>query len=630
MIIDGGDGLNDYGRLISCGELPDNFTALSAYVPGEGLLVLEAQQRVLRFLLNCCEQILKISSLDDVELCYSSNQPRSPYFRRSQHVGFESLLLVETAEAPYRLPLKTDFDFIESLLSSTLSKAIHHIWMLREDPTYLRNILEEIKDHQPAAWQEAADENNEGNPSLQTKGEKIFTARGCKAMASEMYYRLEFFTEFHKQSQVLSQLHKQHAATLHHSKELPEEFKHAIVRFLFYGHRILSYLLSTLLYSVTNSRPWRRFFVLKPSDKSSGFDAFKVMKTPRFEAFEITRIPGVDMNGVQKRAIALLHALGRCCSSTTLLRHLHPVEDFAKFLDSTPEAHHLITNRVADILGDVALVSYCIVQIFYFLPWSREFDMMLNDMDGALTNELCQRKDWSAFEGVDEKSLRIVAKSADLNLSKFVQEKPSANSAVQAKRLSNGEKSLDAFWTTFDKVVFTKCGSLEGSPYRDVFSHSRVMRRTTDWDASTKRLVYLYKPLSTIYVDESAEDEGTHTAEADMTKPKPAPIGVDKRSLRIFKVLLYSSSDNTKNHMKWNDFRHAMTSSGLFTEVKFYPFLRLFKRTGGQGGYIQFPEYDALRQSVPKLVQRVYGRRLAWEFGWEDTHFVLDEYLPAR
>lgn len=401
MILNDVGGPENYAKLISFGELPSNYSGLPAYIPGEGLLVLEAQQRVLSFLIICCQHLLESVSVHTLIPSWTLELPLPPPLPERQPGSFESLLRVETTEAPYHLPRETDFDRIESILGGALSAAIDHIWMLREDPYYFMQILAEIEDHQPETGQTAAGKTSESDPSLPTNPRGLIS--GYRTMASEMYYRLELFAELHKQSQLLSHLHKKHAATLRPSQVLPGEFGHAMARFLFYAHRTLSYLLRTFMYNVIMSPPWRRFFNLELSDASPGSDAFtKAMIMPVDDAFEFTRMPGVGMDEMQTRTFSLLYALGSCFNSTALLRYFQPVEELAEFFEChKPDACNLVTDRVAKMIGEVAVVSHCIVQIYYFLPWARCFDKMTNGMNNVLTNELDQRKGWTTFKDVD-------------------------------------------------------------------------------------------------------------------------------------------------------------------------------------------------------------------------------------
>lgn len=58
MILHGAYDAGEYGKLISWDEHPDAFKWLhnrKQFLPGEGLVILEAQERLIQFLVACCQ-----------------------------------------------------------------------------------------------------------------------------------------------------------------------------------------------------------------------------------------------------------------------------------------------------------------------------------------------------------------------------------------------------------------------------------------------------------------------------------------------------------------------------------------------------------------------------------------------
>jgi hypothetical protein len=145
LVDDGDEGC--YGKLWSLHEHPDKCAALGTRgyaVPHSGLLVLEAQERVLSFLVDCAKLLLHNFTEDSMLL-----SPPSP---------FESTVAAKTkteysswatiaAEAPYRRPANLDFDRISSLLAAKHDEAADHLWSLREDPSYFETHILESKEH---------------------------------------------------------------------------------------------------------------------------------------------------------------------------------------------------------------------------------------------------------------------------------------------------------------------------------------------------------------------------------------------------------------------------------------------------------------------------------------------------
>ncbi|KAJ9490176.1 hypothetical protein VN97_g3097 [Penicillium thymicola] len=111
------ENMKNYGKLVAWSENPDAFewtTNQKQCIPGEGLLILEIQERLLTFLVQCCTQLLH----DIPEPTLTSDSfpilPELPLEREGEISGFESLGVM-AAEAPYRVPAQLDLALVESL-----------------------------------------------------------------------------------------------------------------------------------------------------------------------------------------------------------------------------------------------------------------------------------------------------------------------------------------------------------------------------------------------------------------------------------------------------------------------------------------------------------------------------------
>ena len=104
MLLSGQDTRKTYGRMISWDEDDAAFEMMSTGVglqPGEGLQVMEIQQRKMQFLQKCLELILQDLPLDDSSI---PSQP-TPNFDPTADNGSEWLSLTqEVEEAPYKVP----------------------------------------------------------------------------------------------------------------------------------------------------------------------------------------------------------------------------------------------------------------------------------------------------------------------------------------------------------------------------------------------------------------------------------------------------------------------------------------------------------------------------------------------
>jgi hypothetical protein len=145
LVDDGDEGC--YGKLWSLHEHPDKCAALGTRgyaVPHSGLLVLEAQERVLSFLVDCAKLLLHNFTEDSMLL--SPHSPFESTVAAKTKTGYSSWATI-AAEAPYRRPANLDFDRISSLLAAKHDEAADHLWSLREDPSYFETHILESKEH---------------------------------------------------------------------------------------------------------------------------------------------------------------------------------------------------------------------------------------------------------------------------------------------------------------------------------------------------------------------------------------------------------------------------------------------------------------------------------------------------
>ncbi|PKS05136.1 hypothetical protein jhhlp_008503 [Lomentospora prolificans] len=140
---------SNYGKVVFWDEDADAEALATSgiqFLLSEGLLVLEAQEILLDFLIKLSKQILH-----DIptHLLTSAKYPilPEPEFKcQVETTGFESLAAM-ASEAPYRLPGTLNWERIVSLLEAKTAAAEDHLWSLIEDPGYFAAEVSVSKDH---------------------------------------------------------------------------------------------------------------------------------------------------------------------------------------------------------------------------------------------------------------------------------------------------------------------------------------------------------------------------------------------------------------------------------------------------------------------------------------------------
>ncbi|XWX02099.1 hypothetical protein V2A60_010131 [Cordyceps javanica] len=205
MILHGATPVEEYGKLVAWSDHPDAFEWMHTrkqFLPGEGLVILELQARLLKFLVDCCHDILHEIPMNDLTSEKYVIRPEPSLKIDNEASGFASLAVM-AAEAPYRLPERLDLARLKSLLEAKMSAAEDHVWALREDPTYFLHEFLEVKDHRQEMLK---DTQGKKHPVHNKLREHRLWARVTAGTLIDAYLSLETFTELHRQAEHLQRL----------------------------------------------------------------------------------------------------------------------------------------------------------------------------------------------------------------------------------------------------------------------------------------------------------------------------------------------------------------------------------------------------------------------------------------
>lgn len=129
MVPNGANSPGAYGKLLDWDDHPDAFDWMASqkqFQPGEGLLISEAQERLLAFLVSCCKQILHEVSGGDLTSVAVPIQAEPQLKTEVETNGFDSLAVM-AAEAQYRVLSQLDLARIESLLAARTPATEDHL-----------------------------------------------------------------------------------------------------------------------------------------------------------------------------------------------------------------------------------------------------------------------------------------------------------------------------------------------------------------------------------------------------------------------------------------------------------------------------------------------------------------------
>jgi hypothetical protein len=140
---------SSYGRVVSWrddDEAEEMAQSGRAFDSSIGLLVLEIQERIMKFLVECCKHILhdlnESGSLTDS--IYPTKEALPPITTDSSDYPTAVGLAIERQ---YRAPHVFDFQRLRALVGAKRAEAEDHIWALREDPSYFADTIFEWSEH---------------------------------------------------------------------------------------------------------------------------------------------------------------------------------------------------------------------------------------------------------------------------------------------------------------------------------------------------------------------------------------------------------------------------------------------------------------------------------------------------
>ncbi|KAM7201351.1 C2H2 and C2HC zinc finger [Rhypophila sp. PSN 637] len=647
MMLNGMTSQDEYGKLVFWPvEQPDKirdwFLKKQQFLPGEGLLVLEAQAGLLAFLLSCCHQILHDISPDKLASQEFPVEPEPAV--KDKRAGTVDLLpsLLELAEeAPYTCQ-HLDLNNTISLLAAGLARTQDHIWTLREDPGYYVEQLVEDKEHRAELIK---DVNGALDPFLKTDD---FWAALIFVFLTVSLSKLEEFTDLHNQALELRALQAKHETRgeIKFGSALPSEYMTALLIFR-------KSLQQTADFYLAHLAPMHMCVRLGGADSAE-------ISFQRIEKVDTTVLDLYDIFKVFSHQTSELGDLG------------YPIfaDQVERLIRADPKAKELLSPLVARSIGELSILGECMRQIDTYPPWVREFAWAAHVSNKTVWIE-CAKKAQPSFDialALSASKLEKAGIGHILGQPGRIGEYPAAKKRNKAvvEALQKAETNLDHFWAKIDELLITGLGS------NRFLAGPRTLQRTSDWIEPVKEKAKsttitsssvdsITQPLSSVFLtpttgsdDVSARNEILAAKAKTKVKAKsrgtPGPqasdvqettvaspvsrdchevqddqptFAVDSRALKVFRVLFFDpSAHTTPGEVAWNDFIHAMGSAG-FAAQKLYGSVWHFQPTNLDAERsIQFHEPHP-HGKLPFLTARRYGRRLTRAYGWVGGMFWL-------
>ena len=640
MMFTGRDTPETYGELIGWSDHPEAFhwlTSQRGANPGEGLFILEIQERLYKFLVDCCSAVLHDISEEALADPTVSIAPEPPSVS-SNEAGLASLATT-AAEAPYRLPANLDLKRLESLVAAKLSAAEDHVWTLREDPGYFTETVLDWKEHRQECLPDMQRRKHPVFNSLTQ--ERIFWERVIGNSIVSALVLIETWGSVHEQVVALQRLKEKYADSISPGKDLPEEYAFAFYRLDHHLRQFSKGPINTLKTGFAASPPIRPYFVRLPQD-------------PTNTIIKITKRAGLAEDQTRDELIWIFttmfdeHQLHLAGLNTL-------IDELERMMESDTKAKEFISLWVTDKISDLSVFSQCIHQIELYQPWAATFETEMATREDELN------RDYSKTQKSIEAYVRTKFGGSITSLGtpsggRFYYPVEKRRTRENTEAMMQAEENLDAFWRAVDRELMSKSSI---SPRLQKLLSQRVLQRTPEWVEPAKSpkpgtaapdISILSKPLSELHfqLEQSTErtinrerllapktkvktrgaaqlvETTSETEPLDRHRPDTQPtFAVDNRALKTFKTLFFTPSTSSQpGEVAWGDFLHAMSSTG-FTAEKLYGSVWQFTPTRlDVERSIQFHEPHPSGK-IPFTIARRHGRRLNRAYGWYGGMFVL-------
>jgi hypothetical protein len=192
---------------------------------GRGLQILFLQNKILDFLVTCCQEILHDCNLEDLTPPDSDEEAEyAPLaiLEQNPRANYADV----TANAPFYPRCEFNLDRVVHLISTEAGSAELHVWALRENPGHFSTTYEEINDHDHRHIRDAL-----GRKDAATRSVKIVSST-LNILVAYSHYSLVFWDQMNIQLQIIKALLQDYPDGLDIGSLQPIELRKAMQFFL--------------------------------------------------------------------------------------------------------------------------------------------------------------------------------------------------------------------------------------------------------------------------------------------------------------------------------------------------------------------------------------------------------------
>lgn len=613
--------------------------------PVQGLHILSLQFGMYDFLKECIYLIVPENVEEFIQGTLKANTTgKAPVLvpvQSSHSTGYSSLEAI-VRDSQYRAPTLKDIDRLQALVLGCKKEAEDHVWLLREDPGYFTETVNEHKEHRPELLP-----GFRCGRTHKTGDVGTLWARVLRDTIANCYIDLSVWDKIHgliSEVATLSKKYMNGGVFSGLDSELPSTFSESLINAWSFLELVQLDLIEQLKFGWAASLEVRTHFT-----QHCGPGEDDVVLGVKFKAGR-NRKRDKELEHI----VQLFKYLWEPPTRQILKVHTL-VEAIEHLLRHNARARSLVSPWVFSLLSKLSVVSECLRQLNFFQPWATKIANSVKKRQTELLIGHCiDFAQWRPILQTDFRKTDLIVLGKPGAQLRYPVNKRRNKTNVEILR--SAEAALDVFWQAAD-ARFLDCAGI--TPH-DLVSHivtERSLQRTPEWvepdtglqsDSSKDPTEYVYIPLTNALHDPAWQITGAFDRLAVAARPKPKTHGltrtnsvaeinktreeqidvqptlcVDKRAYKVFRNLFHSPlSRDHPGDVPWQDFLHAMVAAG-FSAQKLQGSAWQFTPTSLDVQQpILFHEPHPTHK-LPFTWARRFGRRLARTYGWRGDMFQL-------
>jgi hypothetical protein len=611
---------------------------------GEGLLILEVQQKIYEFLLDCCGKIFSDVPWDEL---LSTQLPQRPEPEPIETNGASYVDLASAvAEAPFRVPATLDTGRLLQLIEAKRAAAEDHAWSIREDPGYFKHIILARSIHRQEHVRDA-----QGNKCPSLYSETFWNEVVLDTLHST-YSTLLMWDALYDLAHSLATKTPKGFGRFDYRKPLPQDVESVLLDMMAIADVYARGRTTDLSNAVPASRELADWVRLPDPHRTS--DQSGKPCGLRMQRKDI-RCPSDDP---LIRIFELLFDSRSAATEGVGLWNM--IDEIQRIVQSERLQAQRLSPFVADMFSDLALMANIFRVLDGLFPWSSGFE---RKQQSAEPIDSPQFKLIDIVQKIIEKGSENSASASEIRLPLPIKDSldypiHKVYGQQNVESLRRAEWNLDTFWNKWDYFFFTHTGETLNDILRRSSKGPRTIHRTLPYrpierrnpttpspviptasiahpaqEPETPRRLALESPqvkIKTRGICNPPTDDVRHGVNEDAEVPVPDAAEKSKevtfklkyRALEVFRALFYTEDPNDRQgEVVWKDFLHAITKVG-FAAKKLYGsvwhFTPVEESEISRSFHVHQPHPET---KIPHVMARNIGRRLTHTYGWTARDF---------